>query len=92
MAVKLFKRDNFFYGLHQEFFVDGEEDLVQIEIDFDCELGDKAYAPDGSIWVRHSDNFDGELWEVFKKGNSKDSDVEEPIVDVGEVDYMTLKS
>lgn len=63
MAIKLFKVDNFYYGIHQEFLIDEKEDLEQIEIDFNCGLGDKAFVPDGTVYVRHSDEFEGELWE-----------------------------
>lgn len=63
MAIKLFKVDNFSYGIHQEFLIDEKEDLEQIEIDFNCGLGDKAFVPDGTVYVRHSDGFEGELWE-----------------------------
>lgn len=81
MAIKLFKVDNFHSGLHKEFFIDGESDLEQIEVEFDCELGDKAYAPNGTIYIRHSDEFDGDLWEEIKnEDNNGDSDSNLPDV------------
>lgn len=79
MAIKLFKVDNFHSGLHKEFFIDGESDLEQIEVEFDCELGDKAYTPNGTIYTRHSDEFDGDLWEEIEVsgGSSENSEEEE---------------
>lgn len=64
MAFKLFKKDNFGYGTHQEFLIDDANDLEEIEKNFNCELGDKAHASDGKIYTRHSDNYDEDLWEI----------------------------
>ena len=68
MAFKLFKKDNFGYGTHQEFLIDSFEDLEELEKNFDCELGDKAYIPDGRVYTRHSDNYDEDLWELVEVG------------------------
>lgn len=73
MAIKLFKVDNFHYGIHQEFFIDGEDDLEQIENEYECELGDKAYTPDGTIYMRHSDDFDGDLWDIVKSNSESEN-------------------
>lgn len=70
MAIKLFKVDNFHYGIHQEFFIDGEDDLEQIENEYECELGDKAYTPDGTIYMRHSDSYSGDKWAVKSSSNN----------------------
>ena len=65
MAFKLFKKDNFYNGTHQEFLIDDANDLEEIEKNFDCELGDKAHAPDGKIYARHSDGWEEDLWGIF---------------------------
>lgn len=83
MAFKLFKKDNFGYGTHQEFLIDDFEDLSEIEKNFDCELGDRAYTPDGKIYIRHSDNYDEDLWELVEiESDSEDSSGSENEPDV----------
>lgn len=62
MAIKRFRQDNFGNGIHSEFFIDSAEDLEVIEDIYDCDLGDKALTPDGVEYVRHSDDFNGDLW------------------------------
>lgn len=73
MAIKLFKVDNFHYGIHQEFFIDSEDDLEQIEIEYNCELGDKAYLPSGEVYIRHSDGYSGDKWIIEGSGGSESS-------------------
>lgn len=67
MSFKLFKKDNFFNGTHQEFLIDSKNDLTALETSFDCELGDKAFTPNGTMYTRHSDDFEGDLWEEIKE-------------------------
>ena len=72
MAIKRFKRDNFGNGIHSEFFIDSVEDLEVIEDIYDCELGDKAFTPAGAEYVRHPDDFDGDLWVLVSKQGGSD--------------------
>ena len=74
MAIKRFKRDNFGNGIHSEFFIDSADDLEVIEDMYDCELGDRAFTPTGAEYVRHSDEFEGDLWEEVSGDNSSGSD------------------
>lgn len=74
MSFKLFKKDNFFNGTHQEFLIDSKNDLIALETSFDCELGDKAFTPNGTMYTRHSDDFEGDLWEEIKETSGGGSD------------------
>lgn len=69
MAVKLAKKNNVFNMQQRTFYIDDESDLDAIEAEYDCGIGDVAECPDGTIYRRHSDGYEGELWE--KKGSSK---------------------
>ena len=73
MAIKRFKRDNFGNGIHSEFFIDSADDLEVIEDIYDCELGDKAFTPSGAEYVRHSDEFEGDLWILVSDQHGSDS-------------------
>lgn len=68
MAIKLAKKNNVFNILQRTFYIDDESDLETIEAEYDCGIGDIAECPDGTIYRRHSDGYDGELW--VKKGSS----------------------
>ncbi len=72
MAIKRFKRDNFGNGIHSEFFIDSADDLEVIEDIYDCELGDRAFTPTGTEYIRHSDDFDGDLWVLVSKQGDSD--------------------
>ena len=69
MAVKLAKKNNVFNMQQRTFYIDDESDLDAIEAEYDCGIGDTAECPDGTIYRRHSDDYEGDLWE--KKGASK---------------------
>jgi len=68
LAVKLAKKNNVFNMQQRTFYIDDESDLDAIEVEYDCGIGDIAECPDGTIYRRHSDGYDGDLWE--KKGSS----------------------
>lgn len=64
MAIQLFRENDSFNIYHQHFLIDEENDLVNLENEYSCSMGDRAELPDGTIYVRHSDGYNGELWEL----------------------------
>lgn len=67
MAVQKIKEGNVFNVYNQSFLIDETSDLDELENEYTCLMGDKAQLPDGTIYVRHSDEFQGELWEEIEK-------------------------
>jgi len=69
MGIKLAKKNNQFNMQRRTFYIDSADDLEIIEAEYDCGIGDLAELPDGTTYCRHSDGYDGDLWE--KRGSSK---------------------
>lgn len=69
--------DNATITHRQYFLIDSADDLEVLETQFDCEQGDQAELPNGTIYKRHSDGFDGDLWEVIEKTGSSGGSEEE---------------
>lgn len=67
MTVQKIKEGNVFNVYNQSFLIDETSDLDELENEYTCLMGDKAQLPDGTIYVRHSDEFQGELWEEIEK-------------------------
>lgn len=66
MAIQLEKENNKFNIYEQHFLIDSKNDLQTLESEYTCHQGDKAELPDGSYYMRHSDNYQGDLWELVK--------------------------
>lgn len=62
--IQLEKENSSFNIYEQHFLIDSENDLQTLESEYDCHQGDKAELPDGSYYLRHSDSYQGELWEL----------------------------
>lgn len=78
MAIQLEKENNKFNIYEQHFLIDSKNDLQTIESEYTCHQGDKAELPDGSYYIRHSDDYQGEKWELAKSssgGGSGGSDL-----------------
>ena len=75
MAIQLIKQNSKFNNLHQHFYIDNLSDLDSIENEYKCQMGDVAELPDGMQYQRHSDDFQGTLWEYWQGGGSGGSDL-----------------
>ena len=71
MAIILAKKNNQFNIQRRHFYIDDESDLVTLEAEWDCGIGDLAEMPNGAIFCRHSDGYDGDLWEQKISGGGK---------------------
>ena len=69
MGIKLAKKNNQYNMQRRTFYIDSADDLDSIEAEYDCGIGDLAELPDGTVYCRHSDGYDGDLWE--KRGSAK---------------------
>lgn len=63
MAIRLMQENGEYNIKNQLFLIDEENDLVNLENQYSCSMGDRAELPDGTIYVRHSDEYQGDLWE-----------------------------
>ena len=70
MAVKLAKKNNQYNVQRRTFYIDSADDLESVEVEYDCGIGDLAELPDGTVYCRHSDGYDGDLWEVKSSGGN----------------------
>lgn len=79
MAIQLEKENGKFNIYIQHFLIDSAADLQTLESEYTCHQGDKAELPDGSYYLRHSDDYQGDLWELVKSsggsGGSGSSDL-----------------
>lgn len=66
MAIQLEKENSKFNIYEQHFLIDSESELQTLESEYTCRQGDKAELPDGSYYIRHSDDYQGEKWELAK--------------------------
>lgn len=66
MAIQKIKDGKSFNIYHQHFLIDNENELTSLEATFKCHMGDRAELPNGTVYVRHSDNFQGDLWELME--------------------------
>lgn len=64
MAVQLLQENNVFNINRKHFLLDEENELTTLENQYDCLMGDIAELADGTIYYRHSDNYQGDLWEL----------------------------
>ena len=64
MAIQKIKEGNSFNSYTQIFQIDSTDDLVTLEADYNPHFGDKAELPNGTVYVRHSDGYSGDLWEI----------------------------
>lgn len=64
MAIQLEKENSKFNIYEQHFLIDSAADLQILENQYSCHQGDRAELPDGSYYLRHSDSYQGELWEL----------------------------
>lgn len=64
MAIQLMQENGEYNIKSQHFLIDEENDLVNLESEYSCSMGDRAELPDGTIYVRHSDEYQGDLWEL----------------------------
>ncbi|MBR4155366.1 MAG: hypothetical protein IKU01_01505 [Bacteroidales bacterium] len=68
MAFLKVKEGNSYNVCIQHFLIDSIDDLDEIEASFNPHFGDEAETISGEIYVRHSDDYEGNLWE--QKQNS----------------------
>lgn len=66
MAIRLEKENSKLNINEQRFLIDSKTDLDTIEKDYVCGQGDRAELPDGSYYIRHSDEYQGEKWELMR--------------------------
>lgn len=76
MAIQLEKENSKFNIYEQHFLIDSKNDLQTLESEYSCHQGDKAELPDGSYYLRHSDDYQGELWELAKSSGGGGVEVE----------------
>lgn len=73
MAVQLFKENSSFNVENYHFLIDSVDELDDIELIYKCHQGDKAELPDGTVYVRHSDNYSGDKWTVKSSSSNNGS-------------------
>ena len=74
--VQKIKEGNSFNSYTQIFQIDSANDLTIIESGYNPHFGDKAELPNGTVYVRHSDDYQGEKWELAKSsGGGSGSDL-----------------
>lgn len=66
MAIQLEKENSKFNIYERHFLIDSVADLQMIEALYICHQGDKAELPNGTTYRRHSDSYQGDLWELAK--------------------------
>lgn len=87
MAVQKIKVGNSFNSYIQTFQIDTATDLVTLESDYNPHFGDCAELPNGTIYVRHSDDYQGDKWKVVQSGGGSGGSAEKrKITLVNEVD------
>ena len=64
MAIQLMQENGEYNIKNQHFLIDETSDLTNLENEYSCSMGDRVELPDGTIYVRHSDEFEGDLWEL----------------------------
>ena len=64
MVVQLLQENNTFNINRKHFLLDEENELTTLENQYNCSMGDIAELADGTIYYRHSDNYQGDLWEL----------------------------
>ena len=64
MAIQLMQENGEYNIKNQHFLIDATSDLTNLENEYSCSMGDRVELPDGTIYVRHSDEFEGDLWEL----------------------------
>lgn len=74
MAIQLVQENGEYNIKSQHFLIDEENDLVNLESEYSCSMGDRAELPDGTIYVRHSNDYQGDKWVVKSSGSSESSD------------------
>lgn len=70
MAIQLLKENDRFNTYHQHFLIDGSDDLTSLEANYKCQMGDIVEAVDGTRYIRHSDEYSGDLWEEAGSSSS----------------------
>lgn len=71
--IQLEKENSSFNIYEQHFLIDSESELQTLENEYTCRQGDKAELPDGSYYLRHSDDYQGDLWELVKSSGGSGS-------------------
>lgn len=64
MAIQLMQENGEYNIIVKHFLVDSIDDLSDLENEYECSIGDKVELPDGTIYIRHSDDYQGDLWEL----------------------------
>lgn len=72
MAIQLLKENDRFNTYHQHFLIDGSDDLTSLEANYKCQMGDVAEVVDGTRYIRHSDDYQGEKWELMESSSGGD--------------------
>ena len=80
MAIQKIKEGNSFNSYTQIFQIDSTDDLVTLEADYNPHFGDKAELPNGTVYVRHSDGYSGDLWEIAQSSGGGGSGSDLPAV------------
>ena len=73
MAIQLLQENGKFNTVIKHFLIDDENDLTNLDTEYVCTMGDKAELPNGTIYIRHSDDFQGDLWEERNSNSSNSS-------------------
>ena len=66
MAIQLIKENSKFNIYHQHFLIDNADELTTLESTYEAHFGDRAELPNGIIYIRHSDDYQGDLWEIMQ--------------------------
>lgn len=70
MAIIKLKEGLLFNNYHQHFLIDSNSDLTLLEATYNCQLGDVAELPSGNYYIRHSNDYQGDLWELIETDGS----------------------
>ena len=70
MAIIKLKEGHSFNIYHQHFLIDSDSDLTLLETTYNCQIGDIAELPNGNYYIRHSNDYQGDLWELIETDGS----------------------
>lgn len=64
MAIQLMQENGEYNINRKHFLLDVKDDFIDLENSYECSMGDIAELVDGTIYYRHSNEYDGDLWEL----------------------------
>ena len=65
MGIKKIKENGEYNSITKTFLIDSTSDFTTIETNYNCDIGDIAISPDGTEYIRHSNDVAGDKWVKY---------------------------